>query len=126
MQAQDLVSDEFAAEIVSAARTTIGDQVRSITYFTDDDFQQLYLRTDLEGDADLAGFVDYESLGFDAHTAYHGSELGEYRFTIRVFDNGYLVRVTTGEDGVFVTTDGLTMQDFREVAPAVGAILGGD
>lgn len=120
------MSEEFANEIVSAARTAIGDQVRSITYFTDDSYDQLYLRSDLEGDADLAGFVDYESLGFDAHTAYHGSELGEYRFTIRVFDNGYLVRITTAEDGVFVTTDGLTMQDFREVATAVGAILQAD
>ena len=126
MPAQDPVSEEFRAEIVSAARTAIGDQVRSITYFTDDDFEQLYLRSDLEGDADLAGFVDYESLGFDAHTAYHGSELGEYRFTVRVFDHGDLVRVTTEDAGVFVTTDGLTMQDFREVATAVGAILDAD
>jgi hypothetical protein len=123
MSTRPLVADETASEIVSAARTAVGDQVRSITYFTGDDHAQLYLRSDLDQDADLAGFVDYESLGFDAHTAYHGSELGDYRFTIRVFDHGFLVRITTDDAGVFVTTDGVTIQDFREIAVAVGRIL---
>ena len=123
MSTRPLVADETASEIVSAARTAVGDQVRSITYFTGDDHAQLYLRSDLDQDADLAGFVDYESLGSDAHTAYHGSELGDYRFTIRVFDHGFLVRITTDDAGVFVTTDGVTIQDFREIAVAVGRIL---
>lgn len=119
----DVLDEDRAEELVSAARTTIGDQLRSITYFTADDYEQLYLRSDLEPDADLAGFVDYESLGFDAHTAYHGPELGDYRYTIRVFDGGFLVRVTTGTEGVFLTTDGLTLQDFEEVAVAVRELL---
>lgn len=119
-----VLKDGRAEELVSAARTTIGDQLRSITYFTADDYEQIYLRSDLASDADLAGFVDYESLGFDAHTAYHGSELGDYRYTIRVFDGGFLVRITTGTEGVFLTTDGLTLQDFEEVAVAVRELLG--
>ncbi|MDG5777080.1 hypothetical protein VB773_21215 [Haloarculaceae archaeon H-GB2-1] len=111
-------------ELISATRTTIGDQLRSITYFTDDGtFEQVYLRSDLEADADLTGFVDYEQLGFGARTAYRASELGEYRFTIRVFERGFLVRVTSGDVGVFLTTDGLTVQDFEEVATAVGKLL---
>lgn len=119
----DVLDEDRAEELVSAARTTIGDQLRSITYFTADDYEQLYLRSDLEPDADLAGFVDYESLGFDAHTAYRDSELGDYRYTIRVFDGGFLVRITTGTEGVFLTTDGLTLQDFEEVAVAVRELL---
>ena len=125
MTPNDLLDETEAEELVSACRATIGDQLRSITYFTDDDFAQVYLRSDLEQDADLTGFVDYESLGFGAHTAYHGSELGEYRFTIRVFDRGFLVRITTEDEGVFLTTDGLTIQDFREVTTAVREILEG-
>jgi len=118
------LDERRAEELVSAARTTVGDQLRSITYFTGDEYEQLYLRSDLESDADLAGFVDYESLGFDAHTAYHGSELGDYRYTIRVFEEGFLIRITTGTEGVFLTTDGLTLQDFEEVAVAVRELLG--
>ena len=87
---EQLLDDETAAELVSACRTAIGDQLRSLTYFTETDFEQLYLRSDLEADADLAGFVDYEALGFDAHTAYQGTELGDYQFTIRKFDRGFL------------------------------------
>lgn len=120
-----IVDDERASKLVSACRTTVGDQLRSITYFTKDDFTQLYLRSDLEADADIAGFVEYEAWGFDAHKAYTGSELGNYRFTIRVFDNGFLLRVTTPTEGVFLTTDGLTLHDFSEVAAAVGEILTG-
>ncbi|WP_276257445.1 DUF7522 family protein [Haloglomus litoreum] len=117
------IDEARASELVSACRTTIGDQLRSLTYFTRDEFAQLYLRSDLESDADLAGFVEHESLGLDAHTAYRGSELGEYEYTIRVFEHGFLVRVTNRSEGVFLTTDGLTLRDFDEVAAAAGALL---
>ena len=121
----DLIDDDLAERLVSAWRTTIGDNLRSITYFTRSEHDQVYLRSDLEQDADLTGFVDYESLGFDAPAAYRGSELGEYRYTIRVFENGYLVRVNTRDEGVFITTDSLTLRSFDEVAIAVGEVLAG-
>ncbi|WP_254830976.1 DUF7522 family protein [Haloglomus salinum] len=119
----DLIDGTRASELVSACRTTVGDQVRSVTYFTPDEFRQLYLRSDLDSDADLSGFVEHESLGFQANTAYRGSELGDYEYTIRVFENGFLCRITTADEGVFLTTDGLTLRDFDEVATAVGSIL---
>lgn len=120
----DLLDGTRADELVSACRTTVGDQVRSVTYFTPDDFRQLYLRSDLESDADLSGFVEHESFGFQANTAYRDSELGDYEYTIRVFENGFLVRVMTDREGVFITTDGLTLRDFDEVAAAIGSLLG--
>lgn len=110
-------------EFVDASRATVGDQLRSLTYFRDDGFEQLYLRSDLSAEADLTGFVEHESLGFDAHVAYHGSELGEYDCTIRVFEHGFLLRVTTPEEGIFLTTDGLTLRDFKEAATALKALL---
>jgi hypothetical protein len=120
----DIVDEETADQLRSAARTTIGDSVRSITFFTRDDYQQVYLRSDLDHDADLSGFAEYETWGFDAPTAYRGSELGDYRYTIRVFDHGYLVRVLNADHGVFVTTDQLTLQGFEEVAAAIREVLG--
>jgi hypothetical protein len=121
---RELIATDRAAELVSVCRTAIGDEVRSITYFTPDDYAQVYLRSDLDPDADLAGFVDHESFGFDAHTAYRGSELGDYEYTIRVFEEGFLLRVTNRHEGVFLTTDWLTLRDFDEVASAVARILG--
>lgn len=118
-----IVADETAERVRSAARTTVGDGLRSITYFTRDDFQQVYLRSDLASDADLSGFVEHETIGFDAPTAYRGSELGDYRYTIRVFDRGYLVRVLNADHGVFVTTDQLTLQGFEELATALREVL---
>ncbi|MFC6716864.1 hypothetical protein ACFQGT_16580 [Natrialbaceae archaeon GCM10025810] len=110
--------------IVTTCRTAVGDSLRSVTYFTQDDFEQLYLRDDLERDADLSTFIGNEWRGFKVtQTAYEGSELGEYRYTIRSFENGFLVRVTSEEDGVFVTTDGLTIRDFEELATAVRTVL---
>ncbi len=119
----DLVSDEFADRLQRACRTTVGDTLRSITYFTPGAFQQVYLRSDLESDADLAGFVEHETLGFRARTSYRGSELGEYEHTMRSFEHGYLTRVTSTDEGVFVTTDGLTMRRSEEVSEALRRVL---
>ncbi|WP_293027315.1 hypothetical protein [Natronococcus sp.] len=122
--ATGLLNAEIADQIETTCRTAIGDSLRSVTYFTRDDYEQLYLRGDLERDADLSTFIGHEWRGFKtAQTAYQQSELGDYNYTIRVFDNGFLIRVTNDREGVFVTTDGLTIKDFEEVATAVEAVL---
>ncbi len=119
-----ILTDEAADQIVTTCRTAIGDSLRSVTYFTRDDYEQVYLREELERDADLSTFIGHEWHGFKtAQTAYEGSELGDYNYTIRVFDNGFLIRVTSDREGVIVTTDGLTVKDFNEVATAVGSFL---
>lgn len=117
------IDPELRTQLVSACRTTIGDELRSITYFTEDDEDQIYLRGDLDRDANLTGFADNERLGFRSQVAYGNSELGEYRFTIRVFDHGYLTRVIVGHRGVFVTTDSLSMNRFEELAAALKSVL---
>lgn len=119
----DLVSPSLADRLERTCRTAVGDSLRSITYFTPDAFQQVYLRSDLDTDADLAGFVEHETDGFHARRAYRGSELGDYDYTVRTFDNGYLTRVTGPDAGVFVTTDGLTLRRSEEVASALRGLL---
>jgi hypothetical protein len=114
-----------ASELVSACRTAVGEELRSVTYFTEDAAEQLYLRDDLEADADLVGFADNERLGFRSQSTYRGSELGTYRFTIRVFEYGYLTRVISGDHGAFVTTDGMAIDRFEELAATVGTVLEG-
>ena len=116
-------SDELADELISVCRTAIGDELRSITYFTEDDYEQLYLREDLERDADLDRFVANERLGFRSQETYGESELGAYEFTIRVFEWGYITRVLSDDHGVYVTTDPLNMNEFKEVATAVETVL---
>lgn len=119
-----LLQSQTADRVVTTARTAVGDSLRSVTYFTRDDYEQLYLRDDLERDADLSTFIGHEWRGFKvAQSAYEGSELGEYRYTIRVFENGFLIRITSEREGVFVTTDGLTIKDFEETATAVRSVL---
>ena len=124
-----LLSEELAEHIVTTARTATGDSLRSVTYFTRSDFDQLYLRDDLERDADLNTFVGHEWRGYrETQNAYQNSELGSYEFTVRAFENGYLLRVAADRRGVLITTDGLSMQSYEEVAEALGRMLeeGGD
>ena len=64
-----------------------------------------------------------ERLGFTSQQTYGHSELGEYEFTIRVFEWGYVTREIGGDHGVYVTTDPLNMNEFSEVATAVRAVL---
>ncbi|UPW00736.1 hypothetical protein M0R88_01210 [Halorussus gelatinilyticus] len=119
----ETVSDDLADQLVSTCRTTVGDELRSVTYFTEDDEEQLYLREDLESDADLVGFADNERLGFRSQTLYEETELGPYQFTMRVFDHGYLTRVIVGDRGAFVTTDAMEMDRFKELASALRSVL---
>lgn len=122
--ATDLLAEEGTEQLVSTARTALGDRVRSITYFTHDDYEQVYLRGDLERDADLSEFIGNEWRGFETTQAVYGeSELGRYEFTLRGFENGYLLRVTTDSVGVFVTADGATLTDYRDVATALNELL---
>lgn len=113
----------YGDELVSACRTVVGDELRSLTFFTADDVTQLYLRSDLERTADLVGFAEIERTGFRADELYQGSELGEYRATVRMFENGYLTRVVYGQTGVWVTTDVMSMERFEELSSAVKAVL---
>ncbi len=113
------------AELTSVCRTAIGDSVRSITYFTGDAVDQVYLRDDLDHDADVGAFAENERLGFVSQQTYDDTELGRYRFTIRVFEWGYLVRTIVDDHGVFVTTDPLPMAEFKEVESAVHSVLKG-
>ncbi|MDY6817885.1 MAG: hypothetical protein SVG88_04410 [Halobacteriales archaeon] len=118
-----MLEDTVADELVRSCRTTIGDRLRSVTCFTVDGYEQIYLRDDLEQDADLSGFVNHEIRGFEAQSAYADSELGDYRYTIRSFDNGQLLRVLNDNRGVFVTSEGLTVRRSEEVATAVQAVM---
>jgi hypothetical protein len=120
----DLLADEGAEQLVSTARAAAGDSLRSVTYFTRNDYVQVYLREDLEQDADLSSFIGTEWRGFEiTESVYGSSELGEYQYTLRGFENGYLLRVTTDSEGVFITTDGLTLVDFESVATALSELL---
>ena len=110
-------------ELLSACRTMIGDELRSLTYFTADDHRFIYLRDDLSHDESIAPIARNERMGFASQGTYEDPELGDYRATIRLFTNGYLTRVIVGEHGAFVTTDELKIERFRELAQAVEEIL---
>jgi hypothetical protein len=114
---------ELGTKLVRTARSVAGDELRSAAYFDDEDVEQLYLRSDLDDEADLVGFAENERLGFRSQQAYHSTQLGDYRFTIRVFDEGYLTRVIEGDRGVWVTTDPMAIDRFEEVAAALAGVL---
>jgi hypothetical protein len=117
------VHDDLRESLVSATRTAIGDDLRSLVWFTADDHEQLYLRSDLERGADVAQFVDFERHWIDAVAEYGASELGEYTFTVRAFTNGYVVRVIEEGQGAFATTDRMPIAQFSEVSTAMRGVL---
>ncbi|MFB6070653.1 MAG: hypothetical protein ABEJ76_06470 [Halanaeroarchaeum sp.] len=121
---ETLLDDEARDQLVSTCRTSVGDSLRSVTYFTRTAFEQLYLREDLARDADLSTFVGHERRAYETtHDVYGDSELGAYEYTIRSFENGFLLRVTAENEGVYLTTDGLTIQQFDKVATAIERTL---
>ena len=119
----DAIDPTVAEELISVCRTVVGDELRSATYFTEEEVEQVYLRSDLDRTADLVGFAEHERVGFRAQAAYRDTQLGEYRATIRMFENGYLTRVVGEDAGVWVTTDDLSMERFEELSTALKAVL---
>ncbi|SDK34210.1 DUF7522 family protein [Natronorubrum texcoconense] len=119
----EAIDPKLADELRSVCRTTVGDELRSVTYFTEEAVEQLYLRSDLDQTADLVGFADHERLGFRSQSAYRNTQLGEYGATIRMFENGYLSRVIRGPHGVWVTTDSMSMERFEELTSALEVVL---
>lgn len=119
----DRIDSELADELLSVCRTAVGDELRSITYFTEETVAQVYLRSDLDRTADLIGFADHERMGFRSQAAYRNTQLGEYEATIRLFENGFLTRVIHDEHGVWVTTDSISIDRFEELSTALKSVF---
>jgi len=113
------LEDSVREILVRACRTAVGEHLRSIVYFTRDEFEQIYLRNDLQAEADIETFVENERAGFERRETYSSSELGRYQYTIHGFDDGFLLRVVTDDRAVFVTTDQLSMARFEEAVTAI-------
>lgn len=114
-----MISEDEIDGLVAACEEVAGDALRSIVYFTEDDFDQLFLRDYLSADADIRSFVDNERVGFRRTPTHEGSELGRYEYSIQRFEQGYLVRVIVGTRGVFLTTNQLPIDRYDDLARAV-------
>jgi hypothetical protein len=128
------IDDEQADRLVSAARTSLGDTLRSVVYFTPSAFDVLYVRSDIydsEDDARTAKgrLVEMEMVGFaerplrDAIGETALSAIGPYEFTVRFHDDGFVARVIEGNSGVLMTTDSMEVNAFEEAATSVRALL---
>lgn len=122
--ATTLLPEAASDRLVRMCQDIAGDRLRSVTYFTHDDFDQLFLRDDLERGADLASFIGFEwRESWITEDAYQGTELGEHQFTLQAFENGYLLRIETESEGVFVTLDRPSADILDEMATTMSDVL---
>jgi len=119
----ETISDETAEEIVRTCRAAIGDEVRNVTFITEDDYDVHYVREDVDADTEATGFIEAEQRGFASQRTYGWSDMGEYVFTIRAFEDGYIGRVIVGDQGVYVTADALTVDSFTDAAESIRDLL---
>lgn len=130
------VPEEFADQLVTACRTAVGDELRSVVYFTPEIEEFLYFRSDLaeRGERSRAVkrlFVENERMGFSSQETYNrltevaGDELdvGDYEFTVRVFSEGFIIRVIVGQHGVLLTTDSMQIDAFEELSVTLRTLL---
>ncbi|MFW6317843.1 MAG: DUF7522 family protein [Halorubrum sp.] len=122
--------------IVSAARTGLGDTLRSVLHFTPASFDVLYVRRDLYENHEAARdaksrLVAIERSGFAekplrtalGEESFERTSIGPYRFTVRFHDNGFVVRVLEGDTGVLLTADEMDVRAFEEAAVAIRGLL---
>jgi hypothetical protein len=125
----------MADSLVSATRTSLGDTLRSVVYFTPSAFDVLYVRQDLYASNDAARegkaqLVDLEQMGFAERPirtaiAHNGtrSDIGPYNFTVRFHENGFVVRVLQGDAGVLFTADSMDVSAFEEATSAIRGVI---
>jgi hypothetical protein len=131
------IGAEFGDGIVAAARTGIGDALRSVLYFTPSAFDVLYVRSDLYDSESAAReaktpLVEFETAGFaeaPVRNAVAAAEpavgVGPYEFTVRFHRDGFVVRLIEGDHGVLVTTESMNVGGFEEAATAIRRLLAG-
>lgn len=131
------IEREFADSIVSAARTSLGDTLRSAIYFTPSAMDLLYVRRDLYESRERAieaksRLVEFERMGFSEapiRTALSvpsdPQSIGAYDFTVRFHEDGFVVRVIGDDDGVIFTTDDMDVDAFDDAAVAISKLLTG-
>jgi hypothetical protein len=129
------IDDRQAESIVSATRTGLGDELRSVMYFTPSSFDLLYVRKDLypsdeAARARKAQLVQLERVGFAERPVRNaiahsddGPDIGPYDFTVRFHEEGFVVRVLAGDAGVLFTTDAMDSGAFREAVTAIRGVL---
>jgi hypothetical protein len=119
------IGERFALDIAASEMASAAALVEGRAPVQDPAVVERRHHAGIEADADLASFIGLEWHGFETtQSIYSDSELGGYRYTLRSFENGYLLRVTTQDQGVFITTDGLTLQDYESVATALRELPG--
>jgi hypothetical protein len=122
------IDAELADGTVSAVRTSLGDTLRSIVFFTPAAFDVLYVRQGLYSTREAARrakrrLVAFEQDAIDAAPASADEPIGDYEFTIRVHGDGFVVRVLVGERGVLFTSDEIEIEAFDDAASAVRGLL---
>jgi hypothetical protein len=121
----------LADEIVSAVRTSVGDTLRGVVYFTPAAFDVLYVRQGLYSTREAtrrakARLVEFEERGFDEEAGRADRDdvaIGDYEFTVRVHGEGFVVRILVGERGVLFTSDEIEIGAFDDAASAVRGLL---
>jgi hypothetical protein len=131
----DLGADT-ADRLVRVARTSLGDTLRSVVYFTPAAFDVLYVRTDLYGSTEAAReakgqLVEFERVGFaelPVRTVLADesgrSSIGGYAFTVRFHEDGFVVRVLQDGAGVLLTADSMDVGAFEHAVGAIRTLLG--
>jgi hypothetical protein len=131
------IGQELAEGIVSAARTSLGDTLRTVVYFTPSSFDVLYVRSDLYDSREQARgvkeqLVEFERVGFaevPARSAVSERDatptIGPYQFTVRFHEDGFLLRVLGGDAGVLLTLDSMDVNAFEDAATAIKRLLQG-
>lgn len=126
---------DWSERVGRLCRTHLGDPLRAVVVFTPSDHEVVYLRDVLDGgtagrsprreyvDIERGGFADQN--WFDRLSAERGTgpELGGYVSTIRLFTDGVVARVVSGDLGVMTTAADIDLDTFEVLAADLRQLL---
>lgn len=131
------IDTTFADSVISAARTSIGETLRSVIYFTPEEMDLLYVRKDLyesrQGAMEVKSrLVEFERAGFDEapirsvlSVPSDPRSIGAYNFSVRIHDDGFVLRILGSDGGVLLTTDDMEVETFEDAEVAISRLFDG-
>lgn len=99
------------ARLLETTREFGGDSLRDLHVFTEQSYEAIYLRDDVEAhleEIDVGKYIDNERYGYITRATYEDLHYTEYRYTVRGFDGFEQFRTFLGPNhdvGVMASFD---------------------
>jgi hypothetical protein len=128
---QETNGESATEDLVAAARSFAGADLRDLWVFDREDQRALYVRDDVAenlADETVERYIDNERLGYVSRDTYDALHYAEFQYTVRGFDHFEQFRTFLADDGIRVgviaSVDAPGEHDFSTLVETIHEVAG--